>query len=172
MSKPPANRLDAVRLAAEGASLERSFPLAGFRRLAGSLVSPEGDCVARLSFREFGAGVAGCVLEVEATATLRCQRCLGAVGVPLRSEGRIAFVASDAASAALPADVETVDADPQAVDLHALVEDELLLSLPLVPRHEGDECRAPGGRPAGASEVDESRGARRPFAGLRDLLKH
>lgn len=171
MSKPPANRLDAVRLAADGASLERRFPLAGFPRLADSLVTSEGDAAARLSFLEVADGVAGCGLVVEATLALRCQRCLEAVAVPVRSEARLAFVTSDAEAARVPEGVEAVTTDPHAVDLHALVEDELLLALPLVPRHEGEDC-GPRATAGGPDEDDAPRTATRPFAGLKDLLKH
>ena len=171
MSKPPANRLDAVRLAADGASLERRFPLAGFPRLADSLVTSEGDAIARLSFLEAAQGVPGCDLEVEATLALRCQRCLKAVAVPVRSAGRLGFVAGDADAARVPDDVEAVTCDPRAVDLRALVEDELLLSLPLVPRHEDEDC-GPREAKRGPDESEDSRTATRPFAGLKDLLKH
>lgn len=171
MSKPQANRLDAVRLAADGASLERRFPLAGFPRLAESLVTSEGDATARLSFSQVAEGVAGCDLVVDARLALRCQRCLQACEVPVRSADRLAFVANDAEALRVPAGVEAVTTDPRAVDLHALVEDELLLSLPLVPRHEGEDCGpcASAHRPA---DEEDSRAATRPFAGLKDLLKH
>jgi uncharacterized protein len=171
MSKPPANRLDAVRLAADGASLERRFPLAGFPRLADSLVTSEGDATARLSFHEVAQGVAGCELEVQATVSLRCKRCLEPVAVPLHSVARLAFVAGEAGAAALPEGVEAVTADPHAVDLNAAVEDELLLSLPLVPRHEDELC-GPRADARAAAEDEEPPAATRPFAGLRDLLKH
>ncbi|MCU0977336.1 MAG: YceD family protein [Steroidobacteraceae bacterium] len=171
MSKPLANRLDAVRLAADSASLERRFPLAGFPRLADSLVTSEGDATARLSFLGIAEGVPGCELEVAATLALRCQRCLRAVDVPVRSAGRLAFVAGDADAARAPDDVEAVTCDPRAVDLHALVEDELLLSLPLVPRHENDDC-GPREVARVPDESEDSRAATRPFAGLKDLLKH
>lgn len=171
MSKPPANRLDAVRLAADGASLERRFSLAGFPRLADSLVASRGDATVQLSFLELADGIAGCDFAVEATLPLRCQRCLQAVELPVRSEGRLAFVASEADAARVPEGAEPVTVDPRAVELHALVEDELLLSLPLVPRHEDDTCGAAAD--AGAPpEDDDARATTRPFAGLKDLLKH
>jgi uncharacterized protein len=170
MSKPPANRLDAVRLAADGASLERRLPLAGFPRLADSLVASEGDAVVKLTFVEVARGVPGGDLEVSATLALRCQRCLEAVAVPVRSAGRVGFVAGEDDAVRMPEDVEAVTCDPRALDLRALVEDELLLSLPLVPRHEGEDCgsRAVARGPEGG---EHSRAATRPFAGLEDLLK-
>ena len=54
-----------------------------------------------------------------------------------------------------------------------LVEDELLLALPMTPKHA--DCQAPGavtlGEGAAAEASGEKLGTERPFAGLRDLLK-
>jgi len=62
--------------------------------------------------------------------------------VALRAERRIFFVDGEDAAAALDADSEDdVLALTPALDLLELVEDELLLALPLVPRH--DVCPEP-----------------------------
>lgn len=164
MSKPPANRLDAVRLAAEGVRLERRFSLAGFPRLAESLVASQGDATATFAFLAVAEGIVGCEYAVEATLALQCQRCLEAVDFQVRSRGRLAFLACEAETSRVPEGAEAVTVDPRAVDLHALVEDELLLSLPLVPRHEDSACGAPEDADAPASA--------QPFAALRDLLQH
>ena len=71
----------------------------------------------------------------------------------------------------LPEGYEAVGGDPRKLDLAALVEDELLLGLPIIPQHEaGEACELPAAvaaaPEAGAPEM------RRPFAGLKDLLKH
>ena len=61
-------------------------------------------------------------------------------------ERRIRFVDGEDAGGALDADSDDdVLALTPALDLHELVEDELLLALPLVPRHEvcPSRCRAP-----------------------------
>ena len=80
------------------------------------------------------------------------------------------FAAEDAPE--LPGDYEAIGGDPRMVDFAALVEDELLLGLPLIPRHEADEkCTPPGGVVTDAGETPAAE-MRRPFAGLKDLLKH
>ena len=80
-------------------------------------------------------------LHLEAGATLpqTCQRCLQPVAVPLAFERAYRFVADEA-----EAEREDVDAEEDLLvinrqfDLLELVEDELLMELPLVARH--DEC--------------------------------
>ena len=69
--------------------------------------------------------------------TLECQRCLQPMRWPLQAERRIFFVDGEDAAAALDAESDDdVLALTPALDLAELIEDELLLALPLVPRHE------------------------------------
>jgi len=68
---------------------------------------------------------------------LECQRCLQPMRLPLHAERRIFFVDGEDEAAVLDAETEDdVLALQRALDLPALIEDELLLALPLVPRHE------------------------------------
>jgi uncharacterized protein len=102
---------------------------------------------------------------LRATVMLVCQRCLRPVQQELASQTRLAFAARE--DAVLPADHEVIPGDPRRVDLALLAEDELLLSLPLIARHAvGEDCGALPGEAPAPPEM------RRPFAGLKDLLKH
>jgi uncharacterized protein len=108
-------------------------------------------------------------LRLDATARLQCQRCLGAIDVPVAVEREFLFVASEAEAERL--DGERDDADvlvaSDRFDLGALIEDELLLALPIVPRHE--VCPQPLLVPAGAADIGEAgreAGAPHPFAAL------
>ncbi len=76
-------------------------------------------------------------VEADTAVMLQCQRCLQPMRWPLQARRRIFFVDGEDAAAALDADSEDdVLALTPALDLQALVEDELLLALPVVPRHE------------------------------------
>ena len=85
------------------------------------------------------------------------------------------FVADEALASALDADAEEdVLALPQRLDLHALLEDELLLGLPLVPMHvicpqpltpSGSGVQAP-------AEADAKADLSHPFAALLALKRH
>jgi uncharacterized protein len=105
-------------------------------------------------------------LQAGAQIDLECQRCLQPVRVALNAQRSFLFVAGEDTAAALDADSEDdVLALTRALDVPALVEDELLLSLPLVPKHE--HCPS---APALASSDDTlAEPAPHPFAGLAAL---
>jgi len=71
--------------------------------------------------------------------SLTCQRCLGVVNVPVVVDRWFRFVPSEQV-----AEQEDEDAEEDLLvlethfKLHDLIEDEVLLAMPLVPRH--DEC--------------------------------
>jgi DUF177 domain-containing protein len=170
MPRPPQRPLDALGLARNGAVVEREFPVADFARLRDRLADATGTARVRAAFREIGRWPAA-ELGVEADVVLTCQRCLKPMPRRLASESQLVF--ADEGSAGLPEGYEAVEGDPQALDLAPLVEDELLLALPIIPQHaEGETCALPSTAGKAADAAAEAGAMRRPFAGLKDLLKH
>ena len=162
--EPP---LDAVVQAAQGALVEREFPLADLSRLRDRLAETTGVATMRLALRRIDDVPTG-QLAVTAEVRLVCQRCLQPMTTALRSESELAFATGE--SERIPAGYELIAGDPKRVNLAELVEDELLLALPPIPRHAaGEPCRLPG---TVAAEEPAAPEMRRPFAGLKDLLKH
>ena len=108
-------------------------------------------------------------LEAEATVSLTCQRCLQPVHEPLKFSRWFQFVQDEALAASLDADSEDdVLVLTRALDAQELVEDELLLALPLVPRHE--VCPQPLPQPGADFSDEEDEEARpNPFAALAAL---
>lgn len=76
-------------------------------------------------------------LQADAKLPVTCQRCLLPVEIPLVVDRAFRFVADEETAALLDeeAEEEVLALDP-AFDLAALIEDELLMEMPLVPRHE------------------------------------
>jgi uncharacterized protein len=138
-------RLDVARLAAAGAGVSGEWAQEGFARLASATLPAEAGAAAPVTYRADGgraplegAGVQPLMrLEVDTTVRLECQRCLQPMAVPLHIGRRFFFVPGEDAAEALDAESEDdVLALSPSFDLHGLVEDELLLALPIVPRHE------------------------------------
>jgi len=154
------SRLDVAAFAEQQQELVGHWPLTMLERLADSAVQPRapGDGVAWQLHgerrRRLGAEDETWLhIEAQATVSMQCQRCLQPVAVLVQVDRWLRFVpGGEAAAAALDADSED-DVLPlqRAEDVQALVEDELLLELPLVPRHE--ICAQPLPMSAGEDEL-------------------
>jgi uncharacterized protein len=152
--------VDVDRLADAGETRDFDADLAGFPRLADQLARPGARARGSLSVaRERRVPVVE--VEVHARLPLTCQRCLGVVEVPVDSSARVAIVPDLAAADALDADLDPHLAADGKLALRDLVEEQLLLALPLVPRHEDDaQCE-----PVGAMSSHASRVTSTPAAG-------
>jgi uncharacterized protein len=169
-------RLDVVSFAAVGGELAGTIAADAMPRLASATLPPEdGSPRPGAQWRATGerlalagAGMQPSLLVTAATdVSLECQRCLRPMRVALRAERRIFFVEGEDAAAALDAEAEDdVLALTPALDLPMLLEDELLLALPLVPRH--DVCPEPLPR-SFRDEADAAAAAEHPFAALAAL---
>jgi uncharacterized protein len=144
------SRLDVAAFAKEAGHLEGRWPVAPFERLAEvSVADPAAPVPSEIAWQARGerlvrGGEAQVWLALDAAVelSLECQRCLQPVRLALQIARRFRFVHGEDAAAQLDADSEDdVLALTRALDLRELVEDELLLALPIVPRHE--VCPAP-----------------------------
>jgi len=114
--------------------------------------------------RDHGMPVAQ--LKLEGAVTLVCQRCMRPMHYPIDSATEVVIVDSETAGARVSGDRETVLAAGGDVSCEALAMEELLLSLPLAPRHEDEQqCEM-----AAADAAIEESETQRPFADLRSLL--
>ncbi len=140
-NNPRAVRVES--LCRSGASLEGSWPLVGMQRLSEDFAAVA-DGSAHWALQGSTRPVAGAAAELwlrvnaHAVVPLQCQRCLGPMSLRLQVDRAIRFVRGEDLAARLD---EEADDDvlslPAALDVLVLVEDELILSLPIVPRHEG-----------------------------------
>lgn len=171
-------RLDVGVFAAEHGELHGEWPLHGLQRLAASglAASAPGDVPlaegghvvwhARGEQTPRSGGLDTWLhLAAQADVVVECQRCLSPLTLPLEVRRRLLFVQGEDAAAQIDASSEDdVLAMTRALDLRELVEDELLLAMPLVPLHE--VCPEPLSLPVEAELVAEQP---HPFAALAAL---
>jgi uncharacterized protein len=82
-------------------------------------------------------------VEYEATVRLICQRCLDPMDFEVAVVAKLGLIDNAAAESLLPEDYEAVLLEEDRFNPAQLLEDELLMALPLVPRHEKlEECGA------------------------------
>ena len=169
-------RFDVRSFAADALSIAGEWPLAGLTRLASAAVpesivgSPPVAWSVRGSRDKLLAAGSQAALTIAANGVLamQCQRCLQPVDVSLAVDRRLFFVESEDAAAALDTESEddVLTLEP-AIDLQALIEDELLLALPLIPRH--DVCPEP--LPVSTDVDVVAAPAEHPFAALAALKR-
>ena len=138
MSDMPNSRVpehvDAWRMVAARREFEGRIPLAAMSRLRGSLLEPDGDVRYTLAFDTDALQVPFAELRIEAELPLECQSSLRRFLLPVQLVQRLGLIRDEADEAALPPDYEAllVDADGMLYPA-VLVEDELILALPVVP---------------------------------------
>ena len=135
--------IDALKFCQQGVKVSGFLPLARLQRLSQQLYLPEGNVQAELSFgldEQSRKTVSG---HLETILPLVCQRCLDRIDVPVVAEILLALVWNDDQAAQLPRTLDPVLMDGEDLDLLEIVEEELLLALPLVAVHEADTCEPP-----------------------------
>lgn len=178
-----ADRLEMRAFAQAGAHLQADEPLSRFERLLDETLLETDRSASVLVYWQAhgelrpdatgGAPAAWLHLRAETAVPLTCQRCLGPVETPLTVDRWFRFVADEAAAAAEDDDCEEdlLALEPRP-SLHELLEDELLMELPLVPMH--DTCPVPvvmqvADRAVGVDDGASER--KNPFADLARLKK-
>ena len=177
MSSPHhASRLNIPAFATEGEPLVSTTLLQNMERLANESIGLEADSTinwqARGELRPGARAEADAWLHLTASASipLTCQRCMTAVDSPIKVDQWYRFVATE--EIAMAEDDESEEdllvMEPQ-FDLLAVLEDELIMALPVVPMHE--VCPVTVQLQTGEIEADESVEKPNPFAVLGQLKK-
>jgi uncharacterized protein len=164
-------------LAASGEALVNSTLLQKLERIANESIGLQPDSMvnwrAEAELRVGSTGQPDTWLHLQANTTLpmTCQRCMGAVQTPLLIDQWYRFVATEEiAMAEDDASEEDLLVMTPQFDLLALLEDELLMALPLVPMHE--VCLVAPVLSAGDLGGDLDDEAKpHPFAALAQLKK-
>jgi uncharacterized protein len=161
------DRVAPDQLLAAGGRLRGLVPLAHLKRLAGFLSDgPHAENVSvdlELSLDPQGRyWLQG---RIGAQLTLRCERCLGPMPWPIESSVGLYLVPDEAAVAELSGDADyAIIGD--SIRPHELIEEELILGLPLVAKHPpGTEC----GDRAQRGPVAEAGDRENPFAILSKM---
>lgn len=132
--------VDVRRLITADTTLLAREPLSRFARLADMLVSSEGDVDIRLHLYRDEQGLKRIDGEVQARLSVRCQRCMQPLLLPVESRFAVAAVWSDDEAERLPKELEPYIVGEGLQDVRDLIEDELILCVPYASYHEAAEC--------------------------------
>jgi len=143
------------KLALQQACLEGELTVAELPRFAQVLADTNGNIQYCLRFSMAENGMPLIEGTLAGRVNLFCQRCLEAMSWELANTLRLGVVWSDDEAARLPRQVDPVVGAEGCVNLLEILEDELLLSLPIVSYHQPGHCGADGHVHAGAGEGNE-----------------
>lgn len=138
---PVPETVDAWRMVASRRGVEGRVPLERLARLRDVLVDTGGEVSFTLDFDRDELQVPYAELHVEVGLPLQCQRSLERFVLPVQLTQRLGLVRSEAEEAALPEGYEALEvpADGLLVPLD-IVEDELILAVPVIPVKPGSEA--------------------------------
>ncbi len=159
--------INPLRLAKARERIVGEIQLNSLARLKGILLDYKGKLEYSLAF-EFDAEEV-CIIEcaIETELVLECQRCFKPVEVDIRKNSLLGVVDESVEIDSLAKEYEPVQLDEDGViTVEELIEEELLLSIPLSALHPVDKCE-------GINDLDRinAEAKLQPFAGLAALIK-
>ncbi|WP_312915436.1 YceD family protein [Stenotrophomonas sp.] len=160
--------LDAWRMVVARRRFDGQAPLSEMTRLQGLLADTEGQCTYALEFdRDSVLQVAYVDLTIDTELPLICQRTMQRFLLPVSIKQRLGLIRNEDEESALPEEYEALlvpeDGNLRPLDL---VEDELVLAVPVVALAPGSEAVE---RDFSATEEELSKAS--PFAALAALKK-
>lgn len=152
--------IDSIDFAKNGREISGEAPLAEMTRLLGMLESPQGVLSYTIRGGTSSFGVPLLDVSMAGQVQLCCQRCLNVMDYPISLEGSL-LLRDQASLDALGDDEEEFDSilAEAHLDVLNILEEEILLSLPISPKHESGNCMA-------ATNENRQGEAKHPFAAL------
>ena len=160
-------QLDHRKLALGSRKLEGAVPVSIFDRLGDALESETSVVQLKLEFRKAKKQKTLIIGQAEATVRMMCQKCLEEMDVELRVSFRHFVVADEAGLLELPDDAEGIICQTEKISLVNIFEDELILHLPMVARHDDNKCELAFEHSNDESNIQS--GTHKPFAVLAEL---
>ncbi len=163
--------IDPIRFAETGRELQGRVSFSEMERLSAMLMESDGEAQVELSFGVDHEGIRFMQGRITADVVIQCQRCLGPLSLSISAELMLGVV-SERDPRELPSYYEPLPVGHEPIFLRDIIEDELILSLPIVPKHAEGQCPNELRAEAGDDEKDSGGVAEgNPFAALAGLKR-
>jgi uncharacterized protein len=120
----------------QNAEFSGSIAISKLERLQGFLQDDSGEAQVEIHFGQDEQGIALLSGQCQAQVHMTCQRCMNPVEVELKHDFEVAIVASDEKAKHLPKQYEPIICEDYSLELIPVIEDELILSLPMFAYHQ------------------------------------
>lgn len=135
-------KVEPFRYAEQGVSLHGTLSIADMHRLSSSIASNEGDAEIKMTFGVDDQDISFLRGHVKAQLSLQCQRCMETFSFHVENDFNYALMSDEEDSSNLPEQYDPVVVHHGILMLGEMVEDEIILSLPIVPMHDPKSCKA------------------------------
>lgn len=163
------------RLIEQRRQVSGSLPVSQLTRLTSMLESQEGTLNVELNFDRNDVGRPVIQGEIKGQLVLRCERCNEALNYDFASDIDVALVKSDAEAERLADGYDTWLVEDERIFIQDFIEDEVLLALPLVVKHESCQPARPLIEALPEDVIEEQEEDKtvedNPFALLKDWKK-
>ncbi len=159
--------IDPLHCVAKGRHWEGRLKLARLPRLLEMITNPGEEVTVDLRFERQGR-VAAITGSVRGELEVTCQRCLEPLRIAVDSPVSLGVVTSIEEGDRLPEAFEPLLLEEERIPFSDIVEDELILAIPDIPKHR--HCRPAKTRSEDAGAGEQARGDH-PFAALAQLKK-
>lgn len=136
------------------------------------LLEKDGNVQVELEFSTNKSKQRVIIGKLKTSAPVACQRCLDAVQIDLEDSFTLALIRQESDIAKLEDSLDPWICEDHKLDIAALIEEQLLLCLPIVSTHDDKNCLASLGyneqKDAGLSDA-VSDSSKNPFAILKTL---
>lgn len=156
--------------------VEATLPVSVLPRFVDYLSDSDGSVEVRLRFSRGESGRRIISGEIDSRVNVVCQRCLDVAQEDVQDQFCLAVVKSEEAAKELPAEIDPWISEDGKIALRELIEEQLILSMPIVSYHPEGQCEVQAGGDrslTGAEEADNRPDPEddpdNPFAVLKSL---
>ena len=136
------NKIDPFKSAAHETQMHGHLKIKDMHRLGTSLYSDEGDAEVRMVFGMDEQGICTIKGHVETHLVLQCQRCMEPLSYGIISDFISGVVKNESEAKNLPEGYTPVATEEgMMLVIQDMIEDELIVNLPVVPMHDPEGCK-------------------------------
>lgn len=143
MNTKPLSTIDVLQATAKHQNYSGKIKIDQLKRLCDLLADASGAIDYRLQFAIDANANKIATGYIKTTCHLACQRCLKPMAMTLDLLVKWCFMTNESEIDLPPTGFEALEMSDNHVQLADLITDEVLLSLPIAPRHLANECEMP-----------------------------
>ena len=134
-------QVDPFRFADNAIQLQGTLLLKEMQRLVPSLYEGKGEVIIDLAFGVDAQSVRFLRGQLTTCLTLKCQRCLEPFDYKVAGRFLLGMIQTEEEAVSLPQQYDPLMVKENMLIIQEVIEDELIVSLPIVPMHALEECK-------------------------------